>query len=73
MPQPADIVTRQDKRGNARTWWECPNCHRPLGEIIGARLVIIVNRNWNLTQVIHDSMTQTCPRCHAVSVCNGNL
>jgi hypothetical protein len=68
MPQPASIVTRTDRRGEDRTMWQCPNCHRVLGELVGTRLVIIVSRQWTMSQPLHDDLQQTCPGCHVVSV-----
>lgn len=49
-------------------YWRCPNCRRILGEIVGVRLVILVRRDWHITQPLIDGLEQTCPKCHAVSV-----
>jgi len=68
MPQPASIVTRTDRRGESHRAWLCPNCHRVLGELVGTRLVIIVSRQWTISQPLNDDLQQCCPGCHTVSV-----
>jgi RNase P subunit RPR2 len=43
-------------------WWACPNCRRTIGQIVGARLIVIV-RGRQMTFPLMDGMTQTCPNC----------
>ena len=66
MPVPAVINTRTDKRGHSRTMWECPNCYRPLGEIVGNRIVVMLPRGiWSIA--LQPGMIATCWKCHTQS------
>lgn len=61
VSQPARI-----ERRNGHRMWLCPNCGKPIGEILGSRLVIRVNRR-TLTYPLTQGIDQTCPMCGAVS------
>jgi hypothetical protein len=45
-----------------RQWWLCPNCRATMGELIGARLVVIAGRR-HLTFPLTPGLRQTCPKC----------
>jgi hypothetical protein len=52
-------------RPPARQWWRCRNCARPIGLVVGERLVIEVKRDirWNYPLV--DGAIFTCSHCGA--------
>ena len=67
MPIPATIKTRTDKRGIEHVMWECPNCHKPLGELVGDRLIVVVSKGWHWSLRLVAGMETSCPRCHTQS------
>lgn len=56
------------RQAGTHRFWTCPGCSRTLGEIIGVRLVIIVQRERILNFPITDDLHMTCPKCGQVSV-----
>ena len=65
MPLPAHIQSRSDRSG-ARLWWHCPNCYRPMGEIVGDRIVVMLPRAiWSIP--LQPGYITTCWKCHTQS------
>lgn len=60
---PADQVTDR----NGRQWWNCPNCHRNIGQITRRRLVIIVKRDMVASLPLAPGLVILCARCHTSS------
>ena len=66
MPRPASIQTRTNRHGVEHLMWECPNCYRPIGEIVGDRVVVILPRGiWSIA--LQPGMIATCWKCHTQS------